>query len=168
DLNDGMADVEPFVSDEPAQAQFVADGATAQTDDLFEGAATGFLDEAESDLGGDLTAESSDEPAADADSHAGVFASSMESYDQEFTTPSEQFESDADVAGWSGSDLSDMGSAPAVQGDSPGDDGGALPDLWASEGKGAVADGLAAAVEDVEQAPLGDPADDVQDLEQAE
>src|SRR5690606_13024869 len=65
--------------------------------------------------------------------HSDVFAASVESYDQEFTTPSEQFEDESGLSGWGSGDLTDLSDEMPVLSDASGEEGGDLPDLWASE-----------------------------------
>lgn len=80
---------------------------------------------------GDLVAHGEDEPS-------GAFDPSLGSYDQEFTTPSEQFDSGADATDWSTGQERDLSEREApLEG---ADDEGALPDLWATDGTGVQAD----------------------------
>lgn len=189
------ADLAPgFASDlaDDAVDQLIGEGFTG---DVFGGEpaeqpaeAVGFASEADSDAvdGASL------EVAEDAEAAAGVFASSMESYDHDFTTPSEQFENDSDVGGWTGGDLSDLGAEHDGL-DASGDEGsGTLPDLWASDGHASATESepdevlsaelsaeladefdqpaVAAAEDGAAEFDFGeaDAADDVEDLEQAE
>ena len=73
----------------------------------------------------------------------------MESYDQEFTTPSEQFEDETDLSSWGSGDLSDLGDLSdetPVMSDASVEEGGDLPELWASD---AQADAEEPTAEDV-------------------
>lgn len=74
-----------------------------------------------------------DEPETDQVDTGGVFASSLESYDQEFTTPSEQFGSDDDTNSWTTGGLTDVVAEADQLGESTDVGAGDLPDLWAGD-----------------------------------
>lgn len=125
EAHDALADA----ADEPA-LDLEAD--TADPDDALLVADDGVEDDTvgASDVA-DL-AEHQEQPQ-EVEQPAEELAASIESYDHDFTTPSEQYEKEADLSGWDGHDLSDLGVGPVDDTSEGGEVAGELPDLWASD-----------------------------------
>jgi len=135
DDDDVVADGAARYAADPAHGAvgFASDLAEDLAADVSADLEAGLGAELHSDLGSDFGAaaeQALDEGVSD---HREIFAASVESYDQEFTTPSEQFEDEADLSGWGSSDLSDLSDETPVMSDASVEEGGDLPDLWASE-----------------------------------
>ncbi|MFA5550870.1 MAG: E3 binding domain-containing protein [Trueperaceae bacterium] len=123
DVDDALLVADDGDGDEPGAGGGVAEWRQTEGDDLSYdlGASDGFAGDA---------------PEPGLGDQADLAGTSLGGYDQEFTTPSEQFGNGDDDSDWTSGDLSGLGQANGDDAAVAEDGAGDLPDLWAGDAGG--------------------------------